>query len=374
MRRLSFWILLGIILAACGSSTPTTEPSQLALAPTATIAVTVTAAPTNSPEPTSTTLPTVTTEPSPTPEPKIELAVVGDIMLARSIGERILSDSPEQPFAGVRDELVNADLTIGNLETAIADAGEPAPKAYRFLAPPESVDSLSDAGFDLVSLANNHSLDWGESALSETIGLLNEAEIANVGAGMNAEQAYRPVIIEKHGLRLAFLAYVNVPVERGGFVTESWTATAEQAGLAWAEPAVIAADVAAIRPSVDHVIILLHSGYEGIDQPNEIQRSNAYAALDAGATLVLGAHPHVLQGYEARPNGQFIAWSLGNFVFDGFDGTPSLDSAILHLTLDKTRVIASRWTPVRLIDGYPQALDPTTDGAYIIEKIEQLSN
>ncbi|MFD3165516.1 CapA family protein [Herpetosiphon sp. NSE202] len=371
MRRLSFWILLGI-LAACGSSTPS-EPSQQALAPTAMATATATAAPTNPPPPTNTTIPTATNEPSPTPEPRLELAIVGDIMLARSIGERILSDGPEPVFAGVYADLVNADLTIGNLETAVADTGEPAPKAYRFLAPPESIASLSHAGFDLVSLANNHSLDWGESALSETIGLLNQANIANVGAGMNAEQAYRPVILEKNGLRLAFLAYVDVPVENGGFVTESWTATADQAGLAWAEPAVIAADVAAIRPSVDHVIILLHSGYEGVNQPNEIQRSNAYAALEAGATLVLGAHPHVLQGYEARPNGQFIAWSLGNFVFDGFDGTPSLDSAILHLTLDKSGVIGSRWTPVRLVDGYPQALDPASDGAYIIETIEQLS-
>ncbi|HYF66082.1 MAG TPA: CapA family protein, partial [Herpetosiphonaceae bacterium] len=201
---------------------------------------------------------------------------------------------------------------------------------------------------------------------------LDAAGIAHVGAGPNAAAAHAPVVLERNGLRLAFLGYVDVPVERGGFVTESWTAGPDTPGVAWADPAAIAADVGAIRPAVDHVIILLHSGYEGQDTPNEIQRAAAEAALGAGATLVLGAHPHVLQGAETR-GGQLIAWSLGNFVFDGFAGTPSVDSAILHITLDRRGVSAFRWSPVRLIDGYPQPLDSEGEGAAILANLARLS-
>ena len=362
-------IVLILMLASCATSTatqssmilptPSVSPSMTAIAPT--------------PQPTNAPQPSMTPIPSPTAEPEISLAFVGDVMLARSIGERIVSDGANLPFAGVRDELRQSDLTIANLECVVADAGVPAPKAYRFLAPPASIASLTDAGIDLVSLANNHSLDWGDAALLETQHLLNDAKIGFVGSGANVDQAHVPLIIERNGMKLAFLAYVNVPIEVGGFDMATWTATDTSAGVAWAEPEQIRQDIAAIKPSVDHVIILLHSGYEGQDTPNEIQRTNAYAALDAGATLVIGAHPHVLQGYERHDTGQLIAWSLGNFVFDGFEGTPSTDSAILHITLDRTGVTNMRWTPVRIENGFPIALDPNGEGAAILARIEELS-
>jgi poly-gamma-glutamate capsule biosynthesis protein CapA/YwtB (metallophosphatase superfamily) len=379
MRRCSLFVLVLLLVGGCGSAAPAptpapTRPAEQALA--------VTLAPTRPPVPTAP--PTATYQPTRTPaptvlpsvisEPQVSLAVVGDLMLARSIGERISSDGPAAPLAAVSAELAAADLTIGNLECAIGLDGTPAPKAYRFLAPPAASATLTSAGFDLVSLANNHILDWGDEALAGTAASLDAAGIAHVGAGANAAAARAPVVLERNGLRLAFLGYVDVPVERGGFVTESWTAGADTPGVAWANPELIAADVRAIRPQVDHVIILLHSGYEGQDTPNEVQRAAATAALEAGATLVLGAHPHVLQGTEARA-GRLIAWSLGNFVFDGFAGTPSVDSAILHITLDKQGVSAYRWSPVRLIDGYPQPLDPEGEGegAAILENLARLS-
>ena len=380
LRRCCCLLIVIVVLARCGETASTVVPRTIALAqgatattppttkpsaePTATTPPTI--APSATPEPTATLLPTAT------PEPLVSLAVVGDLMLARSIGDRITSAGPDAPLAAVRDELAAADLTIGNLETAIGTDGVPAPKAYVFLAPPASAQTLQGAGFDVVSLANNHSLDWGEAALNETFASLDAAGIVYVGAGNNDAAAHAPVVLERNGLRLAFLAYVDVPVERGGFVTESWTAGADSAGVAWAEPARIAQDVAAIRPTVDHVIILLHSGYEGQDTPNAEQRAAADAALRAGATLVLGAHPHVLQGVEQR-GGQLIAWSLGNFVFDGFAGTPSVNSAILHLTLDRDGVRDYRWSPVQLVDGFPVPLDPATDGAAILENLARLS-
>jgi len=109
--------------------------------------------------------------------------------------------------------------------------------------------------------------------------------------------------------------------------------------------------VSAAKTQSDHVIVLLHSGYEGLQTPNEIQRANAYAAIDAGATLVIGHHPHVLQPVEVYNQG-LIAYSLGNFVFDGFDGAGA-QSAILHVTLTPTGISDYRFTPVLLRDGRP---------------------
>jgi poly-gamma-glutamate synthesis protein (capsule biosynthesis protein) len=294
--------------------------------------------------------PTATVVPTAPPEPIVKLAAVGDLMLARSIGRALQANPVDTPFAAVVEQLRGADITVGSLECALGNVGEPAPKAFTFRAPPEALPSLVEAGFDVLSLANNHTLDYGVPALDETLRLLQGAGIAGAGAGANAAAAHAPVFVERNGLRLAFLAYVNVPVERGGFVTESWTAI-ETTGMAWAETTRVAADVSAAKAQSDHVIVLLHSGYEGLQSPNDIQRANAYAVIDAGATLVVGHHPHVLQPVEPYGSG-LIAYSLGNFVFNGFEGVDA-QSAILNVTLTPVGIANYNFTSVVLRDGRP---------------------
>ena len=326
------------------------------MAPTATATVTP------SPQPSATATATV--------EPTITLAAVGDIMLGRSIGEVLQRNPGSTPFAGIIQQLRAPDVTVGNLECALGTDGEPAAKGYTFLGPPASAAVLADAGFDMVSLANNHSLDFGPRALDETIRLLDTAGIGHAGAGRDAAAAHRPALITANGLRLAFLAYVNVPVEGGGFDTASWEATGDRPGLAWARPNDIAADVAAARPQADLVIVVLHSGIEGQQTPDEAQRTAAYAAIDAGAALVIGAHPHVLQGVE-RYHGGLIAYSLGNIVFDGLWGDEN-ESAILRVTLTREGVRNVAWTPVILHGGYPRLAEGAQAEA-IIARIEQMS-
>jgi len=303
-------------------------------------------------------------------EPTVRLAAVGDLMLSRSIGAALQRNPRDTPFAAVAAPLLEADVTVGNLECAIGTGGRPAPKAYTFLAPPAAAVSLRDAGFDLVSLANNHSLDFGTRALSSTLDLLAAQGILTTGAGMDESTARRPALMEVNGLKLAFLGYVDVPIERGGFNTASWRATAQRPGVVWADPRIIAADVAAAREQADVVVVLLHSGYEDQATPNPIQRRAARAAIDAGAALVLGAHPHVLQGVE-RYNGGVIAYSLGNFVFDGLGG-PRAESAILNVTLSREGVQSFTWTPVALRAGRP-TLASGQQARAILAKLERLS-
>ena len=301
---------------------------------------------------------------------EVSIAFVGDVMLGRSIGDRILAGT--DPFAGVTAELTSADVVVGTLETTVGDGGQAEDKAYTFQAPPEAVEVLLQAGFDLVALANNHTYDYGAEGITGTIELLDAASLAHVGAGADAEAARRPVVLTTDGVDTAFLSYVDVPDDWTGYRNRDWEAR-DRPGVAWAHPDDIAADVREIRPDVDHVVVLLHAGIEGSTEPSAVQRAAADAALGAGATAVIGGHPHVLQGYR-HEDGRFTAWSLGNFVFDGFgDDHAAQRSAILTMTLDEDRVTGIVWTPVAVTDGLPIALDPgSEEGRSVLDHLEAL--
>lgn len=270
------------------------------------------------------------------PLPTIRLAAVGDLNIARTQAEIITTTGDlAYPLSLVAPVFAAADYTIGNLETALGDVGEPAAKRYTFRSPPEAAQSLAIGGVDLVSLANNHALDYGPEALLQGIDLLHEAGVATVGGGADDAAAHAPYIADINGLKVAFLGYVHVPVEAiTHFDTQSWTAAAGTPGLAWADPERIRADIAAVRPLADLVVVQLHSGYEYIEEPSEEQVAAARAAVDAGADLVVGHHAHILQGIH-RYNDGVIAYGLGNFLFN-IDGPP--ETAILNVWLDRDGV------------------------------------
>ena len=316
-------------------STPTATP--IAAAPTATATPTV-----------ATPAPTATPSPAPA---RVLLAAVGDVMLGRSVGARLELDGVDMAFVAVRDVLAGADVAIANLESPIAVGGAPAPKAYTFRAPPVAAEALARAGIDLVSLANNHALDYGPAALAETRALLAERGIRHVGAGPDRADAHAPASIARGGLTIAFLGYVTVPVESGGFDPRVWAATGDAPGVAWLDVAAMTAEVADAAREADLVVVMLHFGLEWQPVPSPAQREQARAAIDAGAALVVGSHPHVLQEVEAYGGG-LVAYSLGNFVFDGFPD-PANDSAILLVELGAGGVADHELIPVRIVDGLP---------------------
>ncbi len=279
------------------------------------------------------------------------LVAVGDIMLDRRIGERIANGNPIFPFELVFDLLSTADITVGNLECAMGDQGAPVDKGYTFRAPAEAARSFAIAGFDLLSLANNHTMDYGPDALLDAVSLLEKNHVQSVGAGENAAAAAAPVILTTNGTSIAFLSYVDVPVEVRGFDARSWTATQNQPGVSWADPAHMQADIAAVRPHADIVVVLLHSGYEYVIQPSLPQVNAAHTAIDAGADLVLGHHAHVLQGIEFYNQG-VIVYGLGNFVFDDGD-VPQ--TALLNVWLDSDGVREIEIVPMMLTEeGRPR--------------------
>lgn len=280
-------------------------------------------------------LPSNTPLPSPTPKQRVVLMAVGDIMLGRTIGELIESEGPDAPFVYTAETLNSADITVGNLESPISNRGVPEEKTYVFRAPIAAADSLVFAGFDLVNLANNHSLDYGSQALYDTLTVLAEKNIQTVGAGMNDMEAYEPVFLDVEGLRLAFLGYVDVFT--GKYDYQTWEAGPDQPGVAWAHEDQVQRGVLAAKDEADVVIVLMHFGYEFAQQVSSQQRKIAHLAIDSGASLVIGSHPHVLQRIDHYKDG-LIAYSMGNFVFDNFLFPPNY-SAILVVELSPEGVV-----------------------------------
>ncbi|HEY5269195.1 MAG TPA: CapA family protein [Anaerolineales bacterium] len=331
-------------------------PAPASDTPTSTATQTATLIPTDTPTSTATetaTLPPTGT-PTPTPSLKVNLEAVGDIMLARTVGDQVQAQGPEIVFAGVQSVLDSADVLVGNLECALTAGGQPQPKSYPFAAPPETAQALALAGFDVLSLANNHAMDYGYAGLQDTQNYLGQYNIATVGAGANDAEAHAPVILERNGLRLAFLAYLDVPEENFGFDARTWIATASQPGIAWANLDQITTDVTAAKLKADLVIVLLHAGNEittVINNINNDQRLEAHTAIDAGAALVIGSHPHILQAIE-KYHGGLIAYSLGNFVFDGYRGISNA-TIILHVVLTRQGVQSYDYVPVLIENGLP---------------------
>jgi poly-gamma-glutamate capsule biosynthesis protein CapA/YwtB (metallophosphatase superfamily) len=285
----------------------------------------------------------------------VKVAAVGDIMLARGLGDRILTGEDAYPFSAVEHLLIDADLAIGNLETALGEGGQAEKKGYTFLAPPQAATALGHAGFDVLSLANNHAMDYGPLTLLQAIELLEEQGVRIVGAGIDAAHAYAPLQMDIANLNLAILAFVDVPVEVRGFDTRTWRAHETSSGVAWADAERMRSALALAHESADFTVVLLHSGYEYISAPSPPQQAAARLAIDAGADLVIGHHSHVLQGVEYYASGVII-YGLGNFAFE--EGGV-LESGLMNIWIDSEGIRSLEFVPLLVgQDGRPIPADP----------------
>jgi poly-gamma-glutamate capsule biosynthesis protein CapA/YwtB (metallophosphatase superfamily) len=350
--RLTILVIFLFITTGCRTAKPTVSTAQ---PPAHLESFATDPEPVNTLMPTAT--PTLTQTNSAAPSVQVTLIAVGDMMLGRTVGEQIVAKGPQVVFTGVQSVLDAADILVGNLECALTNLGTPEHKSYLLKAPLSAARALSLGKFDVVSLANNHAMDYGFQGLADAQKNLSLLGIASVGAGANYAQAHAPVFLQHNGLHLAFLAYVDVPVEKDGFDAHTWIATDSRPGVAWAYPDQIKADVAAARLKADLVVVLLHSGIEISTYMSDVtdnQRSEAHAAIDAGAALVLGSHPHQLQPIE-RYHGGLIAYSLGNFVFDDYRGIANA-TIILRVVLTRAGVQSYGYIPVLIDNGLPHVI------------------
>ena len=240
-------------------------------------------------------------------EKPAEVVFVGDVMLGRGVAE-----GPD-PFAAVAPWLRAADLAVANLECVLDansprdDGMEPDAGLDPLVAPPDSVGLLRRAGFDLLGLANNHGMDLGPGGLAETVSRLSEAGMTAFGVRTDADAKDRPVFREVRGVRLVFLAFNAIP--------DGANSGPQGVSIAAWDPARSTAAVGSAAEDADGVIVFIHWGYEYERYSDLLQQQAADLLLQAGADLVVGHHPHVVQGFEVD-DGRCVAYSLGNFVFD----------------------------------------------------------
>lgn len=273
--------------------------------------------------------------------PVVSIAFVGDVMLDDGPGRAVRRGrNPFAPFAAILDA---ADIRVGNLECVVATGGTPEPgKPYTFRAHPRTLKLLK-RHFDAVALANNHSGDYGPGAFSEMLGRLDREGIARFGGGHDLAQAHEPLVIERHGLRIALLGYNE-------FFPRGFEADEDKPGIAWSEDEQVKLDIrnARLRHGADLVIPVMHWGQEHERIASSRQRALARLMIDAGADAVVGGHPHVTQDVE-QYRGKPIIYSLGNFVFDGFSDADNNTGWLLQMELDRSGARAWR-TVVAHID------------------------
>jgi poly-gamma-glutamate capsule biosynthesis protein CapA/YwtB (metallophosphatase superfamily) len=284
-----------------------TAPTTTTLPPT-----TTTEAPTTTTElPTTTEPPTTTT----TLPPALTVSAGGDVMGDRKVGTFLDENGGAAAFAGVKPYFEGSHLGFVNLEGAISDAGvRNAVKEYTFRSRPALLDGLTSAGIDIVSLANNHSLDYRWKALSDCIARLDAASIKHAGAGGDSTEASAAAMLDTPAGKVAVIAASEI--------TASFAATSSRAGTYYISSSsshneALMAKVAEAAAQADFVIVSLHWGVEYKTVANSQQIGLAHALIDAGADLILGHHPHVVQGMEIYKD-RLIVYSMGDFVFDHY--------------------------------------------------------
>ena len=287
---------------------------------------------------------------------QIDLLFVGDIMLSRSVGAMIARQSdPTYPFHEIAEQVQNADIAFGNLEGPISGRGTNRGSIYSFRADPAAVAGLRFAGFDVLSLANNHIFDWGPEALRDTVNFLSQSGIHAVGAGANREAANRSGMLTARNNNVAFLAYTTL-------YPKSLEAGTSSPGISSFEMEKVRETIRALRDEADVIVVSLHWGEEYRTTSTIAQQGIAQALIDAGADLVVGHHPHVMQEIERYKHG-WIAYSLGNFVFDQNFSEETMRGLTLTATVARGKLTGIKTSVVQISDTFqPSIPDASNSG------------
>lgn len=288
----------------------------------------------------------------------------GDVMLSRTVGQKMEKYRDYTwPFKKIAELLSKADITIINLESPLTYSGKyfvPS-GSFSFNADPKSLRGLTLAGIDLAALANNHFGNQGLNGMRDTFKLLQENGIAFVGAGKNLAEARQPALIEKNGTTFSFLNY--------GYPEDLYVANSSTAGIANMDITEMEKDVALAKQKSEVVIVMMHAGIEYVNQPNDQQKKFARKAIDAGADLVIGHHPHwvqITEIYQGKP----ILYSLGNLVFDQMWSTETQQGALAKIIFQNNSISSIEIIPIRIRDyGQPEIVSDNKEKATILSRM-----
>lgn len=272
----------------------------------------------------------------------------------------------DYPYTNVKDFLTKPDFTIANLETPITTRGTVQTKEYVYRSSPLALPALKAAGVDIVNLANNHVMDYGTDGLLDTMSALDQEGIKRVGAGKDATEAYQPVMVEKDGVKIAVFGFSRVVPEA------SWKAAPGHPGVAETYSYTVPVEaIQKAKATADLVVVVAHWGVERDDNPDKNQKELAHRYIDAGADLIIGGHPHVLQGFE-QYKGKWIAYSLGNFIFTTNDTPKTWESVILEAACSKDKSCNIHLVPILTKSALPTPMN-TEDGAKLFQRLSKIS-
>ncbi len=300
----------------------------------------------------------------PNDENTLTLSFGGDVLLDGSVANVINNKGANYILSDVKPILAGADISMINLECPISTRGTKAKdKQFTFRAKPSSVDVLTSAGIDIVTLANNHILDFGQDAMLDTFTYLDKAGIKYVGAGHDLDEASIAKYFKVDDFNVAIIGSSHViPVVE-------WNAGKNKPGVATTyNPTRLLSEISTAKKNADIVVVYVHWGTERNTKPDTYQRNLAKKYIDGGADLVIGAHPHVLQGFEFY-NGKLIAYSLGNFVFTNVKN----DTMILNVAFNKDKSYTATISPCAIENYRPVLLKDKNKQQQLFDKLQQLS-
>lgn len=307
-------------------------------------------------------------------EPKLSFLAVGDIMLGRGVGMRLQkAGSYEMAFEKVASLLSQGDVVFANLESPLTENTHCLDKKGKIVlkAKPEAAKALTSVGFNLLSISNNHMLDYYETGLFDTMKVLEENHISYAGGGKNLEEARKPAIIEKNGLKIGLLAYTDMAeLIFAGDPYLSFAAKADKSGLVPRKYETIREDVIKLRDQVDLLAVSLHWGTEDSFTVSPGQIEFAHKLIDDGVDIILGHHPHQFQGMEIY-KGKPILYSMGNFLFDQND-PENMESFIISMIYTGTELTELSATPVRILDKSYVEIQTGQNAVNILERQTEL--
>jgi poly-gamma-glutamate capsule biosynthesis protein CapA/YwtB (metallophosphatase superfamily) len=344
---------LALLLSGCDEAAPKADPPR-------------------SPPTPALTQSTSPSEPDPAPTRPLTIAFAGDVHFEGAL-ESLLADpasAPASALVSATGTLAAADLAMVNLETSVGRGGRPDPdKRFTFQAPATALTALADAGVDVVTMANNHAVDYGAVALPSTFDAIDavagaDPSLAVVGIGRNVRDAFRPALSDVDGTVVATLGATIADADPSADPTGQWAATRTSAGTADAmAPGRLLRAVEKADADADVVVVYMHWGIQGESCPAGRQRSLAAALVRHGADIVVGSHAHRLQG-DGPLGAGYVAYGLGNYVWYSPSSGPTADAGVLTLTVQppsspggRATVTDAAWEPARIgSDGLPAAL------------------
>ena len=279
------------------------------------------------------------------------LAFVGDIMFDRGVYSKFVKNGNGDyyfPFEKIKNDLAKYDLVFGNLEGPVSDKGQDLHNLYSFRMDPNFVPVLREVGFKVLSVANNHINNWGKTAMEDTFFRLKENKIIVSGGGMNEDEAYNADIVDVNKTKVVFLSFSQ-------FGAGQYDAVASSSGIAVIKQEKVEKSIREARSIADVIVVSYHFGEEYKKDPNDFQKKWAKIAIDAGADLVVGGHPHVVETLEQYRN-VFIAYSLGNFVFDQYFSPETMSGGLLEVKIKDKKIISVNMRKIQMNSEYQPEL------------------